>query len=131
MIKTTNAEAIRLLSPVLTTLITEKIFPIKDGYWISRLIKTVTTEVEVYQDMVRGIVAKYEGKVEETDGMMRVTYPSVEIAKKANQETRELGDIEIELPFDKVVAKDSWPALTLAEITLLDLFTDFTQLEGS
>lgn len=133
MIRTKNSEAIKLLSPVIGNLMSspDKIFPIKDGYWISKLIKTATAELETYQEKIKEVMEKYKGVVEEKDGMVTVTYPSVENAKLANAETDELGQIEIELPFKKVVAKNTWPDLTLAEITLLEIFTDFSQLGES
>ncbi len=40
-----------------------------------------------------------------------------------------VGEQVMEIPFEKVVAKETWPKLTLSEIDILELFTDFDKME--
>ncbi len=127
MIMVKNTDLAKITSQIMGKLIVEKTFPLKDAYWINRIMKKAETEVKLYHETVREIVEDHGGKTtEREDGMATVKYDSLDKQKEASDKILELGEVEVELSVDKLIAKDTWPNLTIAEVSVLDAFTDFS-----
>src|ERR1035437_8045794 len=77
--------------------------PVKPAYWLSRIIKKVVPEVDIFNEKKNDIIKECEGKLSE-DGKM-FTFEG-ENSKKFAEKMKELGDIEIDIDVNKIKISD-------------------------
>lgn len=117
MIKLKNIEAHALLSSAAKKMFDKKSFPLKDGFLIFDIVKSVERNMDNYKKRFIDIVSKYDGEFL-PDGTIKFKNQSKK--KLADKQLEELNNIELEYFGDKLKVNDQWPKLTLREIEILN-----------
>jgi len=109
--------------------ILEKELPIKTSIEISKLIKKLEEEIEIFNENLKRIEEKYVPKdengnviyIDEEKGTYRPTDP-----EKRMKEINELYELEVEIPIEKIKIKiDDNFKISPKDIMLLREFIDF------
>lgn len=118
MITLTNGQASAFNSNVIAKLFSDsdRQFPIPDAFRIADTIQQIQNRLPAYKIQLKKIIEN-NGGVVDPSGI--VNYPDAEKASNAQNQVDELNKIEIRIPVDPVDVGPQWPALTLAEATIL------------
>lgn len=118
MIMLTNGQASAFNSNVIAKLFSDsdRQFPIPDAFRISDTIQLIQNRLPAYKIQLKKIIEDNGGVV---DASGIVNYPDAAKASNAQEQVDELNKIEIKIPVDPIDVGPQWPALTLAEATIL------------
>lgn len=118
MIKLKNSEISAFSNPIIGKLLDDpdRKFPIADAFIFADLLDQIQTKFKTHLKCTKDIIAQNKGKVD-NNGL--VTCENREDLAKINQELDELNAVEVEIIGDKMVWKDSWPALSIREACIL------------
>lgn len=114
----TNGQASAFNSNVIAKLFSDsdRQFPIPDAFRISDTIQLIQNRLPAYKIQLKKIIED-NGGVVDSSGI--VNYPDAAKASNAQKQVDELNKIEIKIPVDPIDVGPQWPALTLAEATIL------------
>lgn len=114
----TNGQASAFNSNVIAKLFSDsdRQFPIPDAFRISDTIQLIQNRLPAYKIQLKKIIED-NGGVVDPSGI--VNYPDAAKASNAQEQVDELNKIEIKIPVDPIDVGPQWPALTLAEATIL------------
>lgn len=114
----TNGQASAFNSNVIAKLFSDsdRQFPIPDAFRISDTIQLIQNRLPAYKIQLKKIIED-NGGVVDSSGI--VNYPDAAKASNAQEQVDELNKIEIKIPVDPIDVGPQWPALTLAEATIL------------
>lgn len=114
----TNGQASAFNSNVIAKLFSDsdRQFPIPDAFRISDTIQLIQNRLPAYKIQLKKIIEDNGGVV---DASGIVNYPDAAKASNAQEQVDELNKIEIKIPVDPIDVGPQWPALTLAEATIL------------
>jgi len=115
MIKLSNLQASRLVSPAMQELL-NKPFPVKDCFLLSNALNVISNQLKTFFDEQRKVILENNGTIA-PDG--KVTYQITDDARKAQKDLNLLNEIELEYNVEALTLKESWPNLTLVEIEIL------------
>lgn len=113
-------DVLNLNSPILNDIFTgsSRVFKVKDAHELLKLAREGNKHIEVYKETLKKLMAQHDVKFNAT-----LTDVIGENKEAFNKDLKELQDTEVELNCDKLSITDDWPALTIAELSLLDPFT--------
>lgn len=118
MIILTNGQASAFNSDIIIKLFSDsdRQFPIPDAFRISDTIQQIQNRLPAYKIQLKKIIEENGGIIDPSGS---VNYPDQEKASNAQRQVDELNKVEIKIPADPIKIGLDWPALTLAEATIL------------
>lgn len=118
MIKITAGKASAFNSPIIGQLFSDSTrkFPVKVAFQLSDLIQQIQAKLKNYNEQLKHIIEEHGGTIS-SSGL--VTYPEGTDTKEIQSEIDKLNSAEVELTGSQLEMDDSWPNLSLAEITVL------------
>lgn len=126
MIILSNGQASAFNSDIIIKLFSDpdRQFPISDAFRIADTIQQIQNRLPAYKVQLKKII-EANGGIIDPSGM--VNYPDQEKASNAQKQVDELNKVEIKIPADPIEIGLDWPALTLAEATILRPITNGTK----
>lgn len=79
--------------------------PIKASYWVSRIIKKLATDIELYNEKRNALLKELGTAGEEIEGKVNYTFEG-DNGKKFTEQIMTLLGVEIELDFNKIKIDD-------------------------
>lgn len=118
MIKLKNSEISAFSNPIIGKLFDDpdRKFPVTDAFMFADLLDQIQTKLKTHLKCTRDIIAQNKGRID-NNGL--ITCENREGRAKINQELEELNAAEVEIVGNKMVWKDSWPALSIREAYIL------------
>lgn len=124
MITLKCSEISAFLNPIISELLNDsnRKFPIDDAFKLADLVGQIQEKAKPYQDQAKKIIEANEGVVD--IDTKTIKYPTEEQRLKASRDLTLLQNATVEITGTKLLVKDTWPDLSVAEALILKPLTE-------
>ena len=114
----TNAQLNAFNSPIFKALIGDKSrpFPVMDAFRLYEITTSLQDKLSTYNKTVSELLTRHNVEVLPTG---EVVYKEEDVRELVNGELKKLNELEIDIPGEKLTISETWPNLTLQEISIL------------
>jgi hypothetical protein len=95
----------------------ERRFPIADAFKLEEILTLISDKIQIHSKLLQDIFKKYNAYNE--SGIVDTNKMKKEDIEKMENDINELNALEIEINADPIQIKESWPNISMVEISIL------------